>query len=166
MNDTQRPAKTTAQSRFTLSHLMGPQDANILGNVHGGVIMKLVDEAGALVAMRHANNAVVTVAIDSMTFMQPIRIGDLVHCHAQLTYVGRSSMEVHVEVVAEHPMRGTFQTTNTAYLVYVALGEDGQPTAAPELIYGSDDERAEGEAARERQAFRKRQRDEAARRIP
>jgi uncharacterized protein (TIGR00369 family) len=164
MNDAVRPAKTAEQSRFTLSHLMGPQDANILGNVHGGVIMKLVDEAGALVAMRHANNAVVTVAVDSMKFMQPIRIGDLVHCHARLTYVGRSSMEVHVDVVAEHPMRGTFQTTNTAYLVYVALDEHGQPTTAPELKYVSEDERAEGAAARERQEFRKRQRDEAARR--
>lgn len=165
MNSIERPAKTAGQSSFTLSHLMGPQDANILGNVHGGVIMKLVDEAGALVAMRHANNPVVTVAIDSMTFMQPIRIGEIIQCHARLTYTGRTSMEVHVEVVAGHPMHSTFQTTNTAYLVYVALDEiDGQPTEVPALIYENDAERVEGEAARERQAFRKRQRDDAARR--
>lgn len=167
MDDAERPAKTADQSSFTLSRLMGPQDANMLGNVHGGVIMKLVDEAGALVAMRHANNPVVTVAIDSMKFLQPIRIGDLVQCHARLTYVGRTSMEIHVEVVAGHPMRGTFETTNTAYLVYVALDEvNGQPTQVPQLIYESGGERAEGEAARERQAFRKRQLDDAARRAP
>lgn len=164
MTDTSRAAKTIAQSRFTLSQLMGPQDANILGNVHGGVIMKLVDEAGALVAMRHANRPVVTVAVDSMTFMQPIRLGDLVLCHAALTFVGRSSMEVRVEVVAEHPMLGTSQITNTAYLVYVALGEDHQPTPAPELRYVSDEERLQGDLARERQAYRKRQREQEARR--
>jgi uncharacterized protein (TIGR00369 family) len=164
MNDPARPAKTIAQSRFTLSHLMGPQDANILGNVHGGVIMKLVDEAGALVAMRHANRPVVTVAVDSMTFVQPIRLGDLVLCHAELTYVGRSSMEVRVEVVAEHPMLGTSAITNTAYLVYVALGEDRQPVPAPELRYITDNERVNGEAARERQAYRKHQREQEAQR--
>lgn len=160
MTDAPRPAKTIAQSRFTLSQLMGPQDANTLGNVHGGVIMKLVDEAGALVAMRHANRPVVTVAIDSMTFMQPIHLGDLVLCQAALTYVGRTSLEVRVEVVAEHPMLGTSQVTNTAYLVYVALGEDRQPVPVPALRYENDEERRQGELARERQAFRKRQREQ------
>ena len=164
MTITPRPAKTIAQSRFTLSHLMGAPDANTLGNAHGGVIMKLVDEAGALVAMRHANRPTVTVAIDSMTFMQPIRIGDLVLCNATLTYVGRSSMEVRVEVVAENPMLGTSQVTNTAYLVYVALGEDGQPVAVPELRYETDEERLQGDLARERQAYRKRQREQQPRR--
>jgi uncharacterized protein (TIGR00369 family) len=161
-----RRDKTIADSRFTLSRLMGPPDSNILGNVHGGVIMKMVDEAGALVAMRHANRPVVTVAIDSMTFMKPIRLGDLVLCHAALTYVGRSSMEVRVEVVAEHPMLGTSQTTNLAYLVYVALGEDGRPIAAPELLYTSDEERLAGVAAQERQAYRKQQREQEAHRSP
>jgi uncharacterized protein (TIGR00369 family) len=164
MTDPARAAKTIAQSRFTLSHLMGPQDANILGNVHGGVIMKLVDEAGALVAMRHANQQVVTVAVDSMTFMEPIRLGDLVLCQAALTWVGRSSMEVRVEVVAESPMRGTSRVTNTAYLVYVALDADGRPVPAPDLAYENEDERAQGELARERQAYRKRQREQETRR--
>lgn len=166
MTEHPRPSKTIAQSRFTLSHLMGPQDANILGNVHGGVIMKLVDEAGALVAMRHAAGPVVTVAIDSMTFMEPIRIGNIVHCNAQLTFVGRSSMEVRVQVVAEHPMLGTSNVTNTAYLVYVALDEQGEPKQAPELQYESDEERAQAAAARERQAFRKRLRESEPRHTP
>lgn len=159
MNTSDRPSKTIADSAFTLSSLMGPQDANALGNVHGGVIMKMVDEAGALVAMRHANHPVVTVAIDSMTFMEPIRVGALVQCRAALTYVGRTSMEVRVEVVAENPMTGESQVTNTAYLVYVALDSAGKPTSVPALQYLTLEEVTRAEAARERQEYRKRQRE-------
>lgn len=137
---------------------MGPQDTNSHGNVHGGVIMKLVDEAGAIAAMRHANHPVVTVAIDSMTFMEPIFVGNLVVCSAELTYVGRTSMEVRVEVVAEDPMRGTSKIANTAYLVYVALDEAGAPTPVPPLDYASIDERLRAQQAQARQAYRKQQR--------
>jgi uncharacterized protein (TIGR00369 family) len=154
----ERQRKRIADSRFTLSALMGPQDANTHGNVHGGVIMKMVDEAGALVAMRHAHAPVVTVAIDSMTFMEPIFVGNLVLCKAELTYVGRTSMEVRVEVIAEDPLHGTSKVTNLAYLVYVALDENGRPTPVPELEYETPEERARAEQARERQAYRKQQR--------
>lgn len=154
----ERPHKTISQSRCTLSALMGPQDANQHGNVHGGVIMKMVDEAGALVAMRHANQPVVTVAVDSMTFMEPILLGNLVLCKAEITYVGRTSMEVRVEVVAEDPLRGTAKTTNIAYLVYVALDDDGRPSPVPPLVYETPEERLRGEQARMRQEYRKQQR--------
>lgn len=154
-----RERKRSADSRFTLSALMGPQQANTHGNVHGGVIMKMVDEAGALVAMRHAGNLVVTVAIDTMTFMEPILVGHLVMCHAELTYVGRTSMEVRVEVVAEDPLRSDARTTNIAYLVYVALGADGRPTEVPELEYETPEQRSRAERAEQRQAYRKQQRD-------
>ncbi len=153
-----RPAKRPSDSAFTLSALMGPQDANSLGNVHGGVIMRMVDEAGALVAMRHANLPVVTVAVDSMTFMEPIRIGMLVMCRGELTYVGRTSMEVRVEVISEHPLLGESKITNTAYLVYVALDAFGKPAPVPELIYDTPECIARAEQAKERQAFRKQQR--------
>ena len=135
---------------------MGPQNANSYGNVHGGVIMKMVDEAGALVAMRHANRPVVTVAVDSMTFLKPIYVGNLVLCHAEISYVGRTSMEVRVEVVAEHPLTGESNVTNTAFLVYVALDENGNPTPVPDIIYETPEEKLRGEEARERQAYRKR----------
>ncbi len=135
---------------------MGPQNANTYGNVHGGVIMKMVDEAGALVAMRHANRPVVTVAVDSMTFLKPIYVGNLVLCHAEITYVGRTSMEVRVEVVAEHPLTGEANVTNTAFLVYVALDENSKPTPVAELIYETPEEQTRAEEARERQAYRKR----------
>src|SRR5688572_22466514 len=80
--------KTVTSSRVTLHQLMMPETANALGNVHGGTIMKLVDEAGAICAMRHAQRPCVTIAIDSMTFRQPVHVGDLVVCDARVSYVG------------------------------------------------------------------------------
>lgn len=154
-----REHKRIVDTCFTLSALMGPQEANVLGNVHGGVIMKMVDEAGALVAMRHAGNPVVTVAVDSMTFMEPIRVGHLVMCKAEITYVGRTSMEVRVEVVTENPLGGEAKTTNIGYVVYVAIDADGRPTEVPELIYETPEQRARAEHAQQRQTYRKKQRD-------
>lgn len=151
-------AKRIANSRTTLSILMGPQDTNTLGNVHGGVIMKMVDEAGALAAMRHARAPVVTVAVDSMTFMEPIYVGNLVVCRAELTYVGNTSMEVRVEVTAENPLQGTSQVSNLAYLVYVALDTNGQPQRVPKLIYETPEETLRAEQAMQRQTYRKQQR--------
>jgi uncharacterized protein (TIGR00369 family) len=149
--------KRIADSRVTLSALMGPQDTNGLGNVHGGVIMKMVDEAGGLAAMRHARRPTVTVAVDSMTFMLPIRVGMMVQCNAELTYVGRTSMEVRVEVIAENPLEGTTIVSNTAYLVYVALDSEGKPTAVPPLVYETEEERTRAEQAHQRQEYRKQQ---------
>jgi uncharacterized protein (TIGR00369 family) len=138
---------------------MGPQDANGLGNVHGGVIMKMVDEAGALVAMRHAGTIVVTIVVDSMTFLEPILVGNLVQCRAELTWVGRTSMEVRVEVIAENPLTGASRLSNTAYLVYVALDSQDEPAVVPELIYETPDEQSRAEEAAQRQKYRKQQRD-------
>ncbi len=109
--------KTIADSRISIAQLMQPEHANNLGNVHGGWIMKLVDEAGALACMRHSQRRVVTVAIDSMVFRHPIRIGDLVQLTAELTNAGHTSMEVEVHVDAENPISGVRTHTNTAYLV-------------------------------------------------
>lgn len=155
--ETTRTSRKISDSRFTLSALMGPQDTNALGNVHGGVIMRMADEAGALVAMRHAGKPVVTVAIDSMTFMEPILLGNLVQCKAELTYVGRTSMETRVEVIAENPLEGNGKTTNIAYLVYVALDADGRPSPVPALEFETEEERLRAEQARARQEYRKRQ---------
>ena len=151
----QKSPKIGAASRFTLSALMGPLDANLHGNVHGGVIMNMVDEAGALVAMRHARAPVVTVAIDSMTFMHPIRVGDLVLCNAELTFAGRTSMEVREQVIGEHPLEGITTVTNIAYLVCVALDQSGQPTPVPPLIFETPAEEARANEARQRQEYRK-----------
>lgn len=128
------PGKKVSASRITLAQLMQPEHANTLGNVHGGWVMKLMDEAGALACMRHAGRRVVTVAVDQMVFRQPIRIGDLVTITAEVSYVGRTSLEVEVQVVAEDPTTGTQTHTNTAYFVYVALDENHRPTPVPALI--------------------------------
>ncbi|MBP6177296.1 MAG: acyl-CoA thioesterase [Anaerolineales bacterium] len=146
--------KTIHSSRVTLSQLMHPEHANLLGNVHGGWIMKLVDEAGALACMRHAQKKVVTVAIDSMTFRQPIRIGDLIVLNAEVTYTGRTSMEAEVQVVAENPVTGERTHTNTAYLVYVALDNEGQPTSVPQLVIETEEDIQRMEQAKARQAHR------------
>jgi uncharacterized protein (TIGR00369 family) len=138
---------------------MQPEHANLRGDVHGGWIMKLVDEAGALAAMRHSQQRVVTVAIDQMMFHEPIRIGDLVTLEAIVTYTGRTSMETRVQVTAENPVTGKCSNTNTAYLVYVALNDDGNPVAVPELIAESELEKRRMQEAAERQAYRLSQRE-------
>jgi len=133
---------------------MQPEHANNLGNVHGGWIMKLVDEAGALACMRHAQKRVVTVAVDSLVFREPIKIGNLVILNAEVTYAGRTSMEAEVQVISENPISGERVRTNTAYLVYVALDDDGKPSSVPELLVESDEEKLRMEQARKRQAHR------------
>jgi Acyl-CoA hydrolase len=149
--------KPISASRITISQLMHPEHANLLGNVHGGWIMKLADEAGALSCMRHAEKKVVTVAIDSMTFRQPIRLGDLVILNSEVTYTGRTSMEVAVEVVAENPFTGERMHTNTAYLVYVALDHKGRPTPVPPVKAETEDDKWKMEQAQQRQERRLKQ---------
>jgi uncharacterized protein (TIGR00369 family) len=160
---TSRPGKTIDASRVSLAQLMQPEHANNLGNVHGGWIMKLVDEAGALACMRHAQKRVVTVALDQMVFRQPIRIGDVVTLTAEVSYAGRTSMEAEVHVVAEDPVTGTCTHTNTAYLVYVALDENGRPAEVPPLIAENARQQTRLEEAKARQAYRLNQRNQAAR---
>jgi uncharacterized protein (TIGR00369 family) len=149
--------KPMSASRITLSQLMHPEHANLLGNVHGGWIMKLVDEAGALSCMRHAQRKVVTVTIDSMDFHQPIRIGDLVILNAEVSYTGRTSMEATVEVHAENPITGEQTHTNTAYLVYVALDDAGRPTPVPPLQAETEEEKQKLEQGKARQERRLKQ---------
>ena len=150
--------KNISDSRVTLAQLMQPVHANNHGNVHGGEIMRLVDEAGALACMRHAGRRVVTVAVDQMTFRQPIRIGDLVNLTAEVSYVGHTSVEAEVIVTAENPITGECTYTNVAYLVYVALDQNGHPVAVPELIAETEDQRDRMEEGKARQAYRLSQR--------
>lgn len=146
--------KTVSQSRVTLTQLMGPAEANTLGNVHGGLLMKLCDEAGGMAAAKHARRPSVTVTVDSMTFHSPVHIGNLVTVNAEVTWVGRTSMETRVVVTAENVLTGAVTHTNTAYFVYVALGEDGKPITVPPLICETAEEQARYERATRRQADR------------
>ncbi len=141
-------------SQLTVNHIMGPTDANVYGNVHGGVIMKLVDEVGGIVAARHAHRPVVTVVIDSMTFISPVQVGDLLRMDASVNWVGRTSIEVGVRVQAENVLSGQLTHTNSAFCVYVALGDDGRPVPVPPLIVETDEERRRMEEGALRQQIR------------
>jgi len=149
--------KHVKDSEVSLSQLMLPEHTNPMGNIHGGVVMKLADEAGGLCAMRHAQHPVVTVAIDSMTFHSPVRVGNVLTLRASLNWVGRTSMEVGVKVLAENPLSGEYTHTNSAYLVYVALDERGRPVQVPRLILETEEEKrrwVEAEARQQRRLER------------
>ena len=154
MPNKEQKAKPMSASKISIAQLMQPEHANNLGNVHGGWIMKLVDEAGALACMRHAQRRVVTVAIDQLIFRQPIRIGDLVILNAEVTYAGKTSMEAEVQVTAENPVTGEQTHTNTAYLVYVALDRDGNPAPVPALLAETDEDKERMNKAQARQKHR------------
>jgi acyl-CoA hydrolase len=153
MTDSLSP-KPLRASRISIAQMMQPEHANNLGNVHGGWIMKLVDEA----CMRHAQRRVVTVAIDSMVFRLPIKTSDLVMLNAEVTYTGKTSIEAEVQVVAENPITGQRWHTNTAYLLYVALDDEGKPVQVPPVFAETVDEEKKLAEARERQARRLEQR--------
>ena len=146
--------KPMRNSRISLAQMMQPEHANNLGNVHGGWIMKLVDECGALACMRHSQRRVVTVSVDRMSFRQPIRIGDLVILVAEVTYTGHTSMEAEVHVEAENPITGIKTYTNNAYLVYVALDDMGKPVAIPSIFAETPEETLKLENAKQRQVLR------------
>src|SRR5579859_7430532 len=147
-------AKTVDESRTVMAMQMQPTDANIWGNVHGGAILRLADEAGGAAAIRHSRMRCVTVAMDSMIFKQPVYIGDLLTLTACLTYVGRTSMEVEVRIDAENLRTGEKRHAGTSYLVYVAVDDAGRPTPAQRLITRTDEERERWRAAAERRARR------------
>ena len=115
-------------------------DANSVGFVHGGIVMKLCDEAAGIAAVKHCRLRVVTAAIDRMTFLHPVHVGQLLTCKASVNAVWRSSMEVGVRVEAENPRTGELRHTSTAYLTMVALDDEGRPTGAPPLTVESPDE--------------------------
>ena len=145
--------KQPAASQVTLTQLMGPTEANSMGNVHGGIIMKLCDEAGGMAAVKHARRPAVTVTVDSMSFKSPVSIGNLLKVEAQITWVGRTSMEARIHVSAENVITGQVTHTNTAYFVYVALGEDGRPVEVPGLELTTETEREMFARAEARQAY-------------
>lgn len=126
--------KTVAESSVVMSRQMMPDDANPWGYVHGGTIMKMVDEAAGSAAIRHTRMRVSTAAIDYMSFLHPIHVGDLVTIKASVNDVGRTSMEVGVRVEAENMLTGDVKYTSSCYLVMVALDENGQPCPVPQVI--------------------------------
>ena len=149
------PGRPVRDSTVTISVQMNPGDANPSGNVHGGTIMKLVDTAAGIAATRHCRTRVVTATMDSMSFLHPIYIGDLVTVHASVNDVGNTSLEVGVKVEAENVRTGERRHASTAYLVFVALDSDGHPTAVPPLLVETETERRRMAHAKIRRESRK-----------
>ena len=158
--------KKVSESTVIMAQLMTPEDANPAGNVHGGVIMHLIDNACGTAAARHARSNVVTASIDRMSFHNPVYIGDFVTFKAGLNMVGTSSMEVGVRVEAENLITGQVRHTASAYLTFVALDAQGHPATVPPLILATEDERRRNKEAQERRNTRilERQKEEACQR--
>ena len=134
-------AKPVSQSRVEHSHLVMPGEANNLGTAFGGMIMQWTDVAGAMAAMRHARSPVVTVSIDQLTFLAPIRVGHMALLTAQVNAVFSTSMEIGVEVSSEDPMTGQRRKCCDAFLTFVALGPDRRPIPVPPLLTETEEER-------------------------
>jgi acyl-CoA hydrolase len=118
-------------------------DTNLLGTVHGGVVMKLVDDVAGVVAQRHSGGAAVTASMDEMDFLSPVSVGDLVYAEGQVNWTGRTSMEVGVRVMAEPWNEAGVEPVRvaTSYLVFVALDDDGRPRAVRPVLPESDEDR-------------------------
>jgi len=131
---------------------MLPEHANMLGDVHGGVILKMMDETGAICAMRHSARVCVTLAVDSMIFHSPVKVGQLLCCRGRVTWVGQTSIEVEVHVNAEDTIHRTVTHTNSGHFVYVALDDERKPASVPSLLLETDEDRkafADAKARRE-----------------
>lgn len=133
--------------------MMEVTDANVAGNVHGGVIMRLADTAAALAAIKHSGGLALTVGIDEMTFLEPVHIGEVLEFRASVNDVGRTSMECGVRVDAHDPLSGTVRHVNSAYLVFVAVDDEGRPRPVPPLVVETEAERG-----RQREAKLRRER--------
>jgi acyl-CoA hydrolase len=149
------PGKRVSESRVTMARQMMPDDANPWGDVHGGVVMKMVDEAAGFAAIRHARCRVATVAIDFMSFLHPVHVGDMITLKASVNDVGTTSMEVGVRVETENMLSGEQHHTSSAYVVMVALDDEGRPVRVPQVIAETPDETRRMAAAKIRRAQRK-----------
>jgi acyl-CoA hydrolase len=147
-------AKPARLSQSVISEVMMPHMANGLGNVHGGVLLGMIDRVGAVAAIRHAQRVCVTVSVDQVDFREPIHLGELVTMQATVNYVHRTSLEVGVRVEAENLITGVKRHTNSCYLTFVAIDDDRHPVEVPRLITETDEERRRYQAAERRRALR------------
>lgn len=147
-------AKTPKDSQVEMTELVLPNDTNLLGNLLGGRLMHWVDIAGAMAAQRHCNRLAVTASIDSVDFKHPVHVGEMVILKAKVTWVGRTSMEVAVEVFSEDYMSGEVKFTNKAYLTFVAINENCRPSPVPALVPETEEEKKEFDLAIKRREER------------
>jgi acyl-CoA hydrolase len=146
--------KHPRESETVMSELMMPQHANIMGNVFGGVILAIADRVAAVAAIRHAGKQCVTVSVDKVDFKEPIHVGELITAFARVNFAGRTSMEVGVKILAENVLTGDKRHTNSCYVTYVALDDEGVPTAVPPIVPETADEKRRYDRAAKRRASR------------
>jgi uncharacterized protein (TIGR00369 family) len=139
---------------LTLAQVMLPEDANPRGNIHGGTLMKLADTAGGVCATRHSRQRVVTAVVDSMTFEEPVYVGNLVVLHAEVTWTGRTSLETEVTIEAEDVLTGAVRHISTAYFVYVATDEHGRPSPVRPLEVTTPEQQRRWQEAEQRRNLR------------
>lgn len=147
-------AKRVQDSRAEQVHILMPGDSNGSYRLFGGILMQWIDVVAGVVARRHAGSNVTTASVDNLQFLAPAHINDTVVLFGKITYVGRTSMEVCVDTFVEE-LNGTRKLVNRAYMVMVAVDEDEKPREVPGLILETDEERAEWEAAVERNTIRR-----------
>ena len=148
------PGRHPRESESVLTELMMPNHANLMGNVFGGHILSLVDRVAAVAAIRHAQKPCVTVSVDKVDFKEPIHVGELVTAFARVNFAGRTSMEVGVKIVAENVLTAEKRHTNSCYVTYVALDENGQPTPVAPIVPETADEKRRYDRAAQRRAAR------------
>lgn len=142
------------RSHTTIAEVMMPHMANHMANVHGGVILGMLDRVGAVSAIRHAQRICVTVSVDRVDFREPIHLGELVTMYASVNYAHRTSIEVGVRVEAENLLTGVRRHTNSCYLTFVAVDDAGHPVAVPPVIPETEEEKRRYREAEARRAYR------------
>ncbi|HRO54640.1 MAG TPA: acyl-CoA thioesterase [Alicycliphilus sp.] len=140
--------------QLNMTVLMSPDMANFSGNVHGGAILRLLDQVAYACASRYSRRYVVTLSVDQVTFLQPIHVGELVSFLASVNHTGKSSMEIGIKVVAEDIRSQVVRHVNSCFFSMVAVDDAGKPTPVPPFTPASDDERRRWEAALLRKALR------------
>src|SRR5690606_24864530 len=141
--------------QLTMTVLMTPDTANFSGNVHGGTILKLLDQVAYACASRYAKRYVVTLSVDQVTFRQPIHVGELVTFLASVNHTGTSSMEIGIKVVAENIRDGIVRHVNSCFFTMVAVDDNHKPVAVPQLQPSTDDEKRRFDAAQVRRQLRR-----------
>jgi acyl-CoA hydrolase len=154
MTSTSMPSRNLGEARAILVKWMSVTDANNAGYIHGGTVMKLCDEAAGLAAIRHARQRVVTAAVDRLTFLHPIHVGEVLTLSASVNAAWRTSMEVGVRVEAENPFTGETRHTSSAYLTMVAIDEQGRAKPVPPLAAATPTEQRREREAQMRRANR------------
>ena len=142
--------KSPAATKAQVIVRMFPSDANPAGNVFGGEILKHIDMAAGIVAQRHSQSNAVTVSMDSVNFLKPVYVGNVLKLDARINYVHKSSMEIEIQVEAEDIAKGTRTVTGTAFVTFVALDKNGKPTPVPKLLLQTDEDRKKFEEGKQR----------------